>query len=149
MTIINGRNFENFVKSFDPLHLHSVQQFLEAFDCCHELESALRDFINDARRVRQQKQRILAQLRAKEIEDRNLAKSGDPPPLPPIDKNCPECGAKMGGVDMPRCETKVSGRMRLEECSECSYYIEFFKTPEGPRGNRPWRKGVTRDGRRL
>jgi hypothetical protein len=149
---INGINFDNYIKTFDPRHLHSVQQFLEMFACCPELEAALKNFLDDSFAVKQQRTRIYRAAEQQRDQERYFSETEiEPRPLPPIPKKCPDCDAQLGGVEMPSCEQRHSGRIAIEECSECSYYKEYFKQPDGPTGNRPWprKKGGKHHGHRV
>lgn len=144
---IDDVDFDLYVQTFDPMHLHSVQQFLEAFDCCPELRLALEKYLSDQQRVRRHSRRILREKRQAEIAERER-QGMEAPPLPPLKgKFCPECGGQLHGAGLPNCERKKTGRETYSECADCIYYVETFASPKGRIGNRPIRKGGENHGR--
>jgi len=132
------KTVHNYSQSFDSDALHSVDQFLEVFNCCDELREHVRDVLNS----RQEEVRIAAEktedknrkhtekLRTEYEQTEQMANEGkypgEPKPLPVIGF-CPKCKSKMGGSWVASCETKKSGRFFIRECSACSYHAEIFK----------------------
>jgi hypothetical protein len=136
---INSKTVRNYSMSFDDDALHSVDQFLEVFNCCDELREHVRDVLND----RQEQLRITAEDRKKrakvavdkmrlEYEQQEQMASedgkfpGEPKQLPTIGF-CPKCKSKMGGAWVANCEMNKTGRFFIRECGSCDYYAEVFK----------------------
>lgn len=134
-----GVDVKQLIKVYSPQQLAAAAIILEHFPLYKPLTDYFKQYKQDIIDDRMERslaiQNRVSSHRKKQATRKRLEESGrlkpeeivEPRPANTILGLCPRCGEPLGGLPVPPCETKNTGRIFLKECTSCTYYSELFK----------------------
>jgi hypothetical protein len=115
---------DDIPKAGEIKDLVSNGKLKEALDIAEELMITLKSKTVDLKRKRCGDTDAMISTEKKEPVKPRFT---EPEKLPFVVGVCPKCDSMLGGLPLPSCETKKTGRVFYKECSSCEYYAEVWK----------------------
>jgi hypothetical protein len=116
-------DLELYASSFHQKQLHAVLQFLELFQWDRRAERLLDYLLHEKWKVGDV---VKAEASRRKYKEQVLW--DEPIEFTTIVGVCPKCDwPVVGDAIHERCERKLSGRLFIKECTNCTYYSELFE----------------------